>query len=145
MSLLIRKMEPVDAEAISTLSHQLGYPATLEACRERIDAILQHPDHCVFVAVVDEHVVGWIHGFHTINLESDPFVAIAGLVVDEKHRRMGVGKMLIDKVIEWSVSKKCGRVRVRCNAARKASHLFYEALDFRDVKEQKIFDRQIHT
>ncbi len=139
----IRTMETPDAEAISTLSHQLGYPATLEACRERIDAILQHPDHCTFVAIVNEHVVGWIHGFHTINLESDAFVAIAGLVVDENHRRMGIGKALIDKVIEWTVSKKCGRVRVRCNALRKASHLFYEALEFREVKEQKIFDRRV--
>jgi GNAT superfamily N-acetyltransferase len=132
-----------DAEAISALSHQLGYPATPEEALRRIDAVLQHPDHCAFVAVVDEQVAGWIHGFHTINLESDPFVAIAGLVVDENHRRMGIGKALINKVIEWSVSKKCGRARVRCNAKRKDSHLFYEALDFKEVKKQKIFDKRI--
>lgn len=138
-------METPDAEAIAALSQQLGYPATPEASQRRISPVLQHPDHCAFVALVDEQVAGWIHGFHTINLESDPFVAIAGLVVDENHRRMGIGKALINKVIEWSVSKNCGRLRVRCNAKRKASHLFYEAMGFGEVKEQKIFDRQIHT
>lgn len=136
-------METPDAVAISALSHQLGYPATPEESLRRISVVLQHPDHCAFVAVVDEQVAGWIHGFHTINLESDPFVAIAGLVVDEAHRRMGFGKALVDMVIDWSVLKKCGRVRVRCNAARKASHLFYQAMDFREVKEQKIFERQV--
>jgi GNAT superfamily N-acetyltransferase len=139
----IRTIEMQDAVVISALSHQLGYPATPEESLRRISAVLQHPDHCAFVAVAGDHVAGWIHGFHTINLESDPFVAIAGLVVDEAHRRMGFGKALVDKVIDWSVLKKCGRVRVRCNAARKASHLFYEALDFREMKEQKVFDRQM--
>ena len=139
----IRTMETPEAEAIAALSHQLGYPATPEEVLRRISAVLQHPDHCAFVAVVDDQVAGWIHGFHTINLESDPFVAIAGLVVDEKNRRTGIGKALIDKVIEWSASVECGRVRVRCNARRRDSHLFYQALGFMEVKEQKIFDRQV--
>ncbi len=136
-------MQPGDAQAIAMLSHQLGYPASADDILQRIEALLGHPDHCVFVSVSETQVVGWIHGFYTLNLESGPFVAIAGLVVDENHRRSGIGKALIDKVIEWSVSQKCGRVRVRCNAVRKETHRFYEAMGFREVKEQKIFDRRI--
>lgn len=140
---MVRQMLSSDAGAIAALSHQLGYPAGPEEAGRRIGALLAHPDHCVFVAESDGRVVGWIHGFHTINLESDPFVAIAGLVVDESHRRQGIGKTLIDAVEAWCISKNCGRVRVRCNAVRTETHRFYEARGFREVKQQKIFDRRV--
>jgi GNAT superfamily N-acetyltransferase len=136
-------MLPSDADAIAALSHQLGYPASPGEAGRRIGALLEHPDHCVFVVQSDAQVIGWIHGFYTINLESDPFVAIAGLVVHENHRRQGVGKLLIDAVASWSASRNCGRVRVRCNAKRTEAHRFYEALGFREVKQQKIFDRRV--
>lgn len=140
---MVRQMLPTDAGAIAALSYQLGYPASPEDAGRRIGALLEHPDHCVFVAESDGQVVGWIHGFHTINLESDPFVVIAGLVVDEHHRRQGIGKALIDAVEAWSVSRNCGRVRVRCNAVRTETHRFYEALGFLAVKQQKIFDKRV--
>lgn len=143
MSITLRTMESLDASAISALSHQLGYPATQDDAHRRITDVLEHTDHCAFVAILEEQVVGWIHGFHMINLESDAFVAIAGLVVDENHRRKGIGKMLVEAVADWSVSKKCGRVRVRCNAKRVESHLFYENLGFQEVKVQKIFDLRV--
>ncbi len=143
MSFQYRNLKITDAEALANLSQQLGYPAVPDAAQRRIAAVLEHPDHCTFAAVIGEHLVGWIHGFYTVNLESDPFVAIAGLVVDEKYRRKGIGKVLIEQVIDWTVSKKCGRVRVRCNAVRKESHRFYEALGFSEVKEQKVFDMRL--
>ena len=140
---MVRQMLPTDAGAIAALSYQLGYPASPEEAARRIGALLAHPDHCVFVAESDSKVVGWIHGFHTLNLESDPFVALAGLVVDERRRRQGIGKALIEAVEAWSVSRNCGRVRVRCNAVRTETHRFYVALGFLEVKQQKIFDKRV--
>ncbi len=67
-------------------------PRSVDACVDFVAAVLDHPDHCLYVALADERVVGWIHGFYTLTLESGPFVAIAGLVVDENCRRSGVGR-----------------------------------------------------
>ena len=143
LSFHLRNIQAADAEAIAALSHQLGYPASAGDLQQRITTLISHPDHCVFVAVHQEQVVGWIHGFYSLNLESGPFVAIAGLVVDEHHRRAGIGKALIDKVVEWPLAATCGRVRVRCNSKRTESHRFYQALGFREAKEQKVFEWKI--
>ncbi|MCA0238006.1 MAG: GNAT family N-acetyltransferase [Bacteroidetes bacterium] len=140
MNIHLRPMTLADADAVCLLTGQLGYPSGAVAMQQRIAAVLDHPDHCLYVALADERVVGWIHGFYTLTLESGPFVAIAGLVVDENCRRSGVGKALVRQVAAWPAAQRCGRVRVRCNAVRTESHWFYQALGFREVKEQKVFD-----
>jgi GNAT superfamily N-acetyltransferase len=139
----VRNAQIQDAEAISLLSGQLGYPTSNLLIRDRLGVILLNADNCVFVAAEDEKVVGWIHGFYSLRVESEFFVEIAGLVVDENHRRKGIGKILIDEVINWAKSKNCESIRVRCNVKRTASHHFYKEIGFNLDKEQKVFDQKI--
>ena len=96
---------------------------------------------CVIAS--NEKIVGWIHGFYSLRIESDFFVEIGGLVVDENFRKNGIGKKLVDKVMEWSKLKNCEKVRVRCNVIRKESHKFYENIGFEINKEQKIFSKPV--
>lgn len=145
MKIVLRPMTLADTHAVCLLTGQLGYPSDAVAMQQRIASVLDHPDHCLYVAVADERVVGWIHGFHSLTLESGPFVAIAGLVVDENCRRSGIGKALVQQVAAWPAALRCGRVRVRCNAVRADTHRFYRALGFREVKEQKVFDWVLGT
>src|SRR6218665_1132493 len=139
----IRKIEESDANAVTSLSAQLGYETTIPETEERIKATRNNQDNCAFVATIDGKVVGWIHGFFTIRLESPKFVEIAGLVVDVNHRKMNIGKKLIDEVIAWAETYKVEKVKVRCNTLRTGSHKFYEKTGFIEVKEQKIFEMSI--
>jgi len=45
-------------------------------------------------------VVGWIQGPYTVPLETMAFVEITGLVVDVKHKKMNIGRKLIDEVLK---------------------------------------------
>lgn len=110
--------------------------------RDRLTEILKNADHCVYVVTDNENIMGWIHGCYSLRVESDPFVEIGGLVVDENYRKQGLGKMLVEKIKEWSKSKETLQIRVRCNTLRKASHAFYNSIGFIEKKEQKIFDIQ---
>lgn len=94
----------------------------------------------MYVIADDETVIGWIHGFYSLRVESDAFVEIGGLVIDERYRRKGVGKMLVNEVIEWSRRMNIHKIRVRSNAIRTDAHTFYESIGFTETKEQKIFD-----
>ena len=140
MHLFIRVADLKDAEPINKLSIQLGYAATGEQIQTRLKEILSHHDNCVFVAVENENIVGWVHGFYSLRIESASFVEIGGLVVDKNYQRKGVGQMLVKKVIEWSQTKRVDKIRVRCNTIRKEAHIFYKAIGFLETKEQKIFD-----
>jgi hypothetical protein len=51
-----------DAEALASLSGELGYPATSTQIGARLQLLLtREHDHAVFVATVEEAIVGWIH------------------------------------------------------------------------------------
>ena len=143
MSLILRVANIKDAECITELSHQLGYETTREKTQQRLAEILSQTDNCIFVAVDDTLVIGWIHGFYSLRVESEPFVEIGGLVVDKNYRKKGIGKILIENVCTWSNLKKCNNIRVRSNIVRKESHQFYKNMGFIELKEQKVFGKQL--
>ncbi len=143
MNISVRVATIKDAEFITELTHQLGYETTREKTQQRLSEILNNNENCFFVAVDDTLVVGWIHGFYSIRVESESFVEIGGLVIDKNHRKKGIGKMLMEKVCIWSSLKKCDNIRVRSNTIRKESHQFYKNIDFIEIKEQKVFGKQL--
>ena len=73
-------------------------------------------------------------------MESGAFVEIMGLVVDQNFRRMGMGKLLVEKIIEWTRSVNCKKVRVRSNILRQEAHPFYTGIGFKEVKRQIVYD-----
>lgn len=143
MKFSIRNAEIKDSESIAELSNQLGYESDNNTIQKRLTGILDNNDNCVFVALENEKIIGWIHGFYSRRVESDPFIEIGGLVVDENYRKNGIGKILVEKIIKWSDSKKCKKLRVRCNIIRKEAHIFYQKIGFKINKEQKVFDRHL--
>ena len=75
-----------------------------------------------------------------ISMETGVYVEIIGLVVDEKYRGRGLGRLLLHTASDWSRSLDCYRLRVRCNSIRTESHKFYQNSGFILKKEQKVFD-----
>jgi GNAT superfamily N-acetyltransferase len=138
--MLIREAGPDDSEYMAELSKQMGYKTTTEDVRFRLNKIMDDKNNSVFVILDDIKVIGWIHGFYIFRVESEPFIEIGGMVIDENYRRKGIGRMLVNKIIEWSESKKSTKLRVRCNTIRKDTHSFYKSIGFVESKEQKVFD-----
>ena len=143
MEIIVREAVPDDSGSIAGLSGQLGYQATGENMRKRLSGLLNNSNDCVFVAAADGHIIGWIHGFYSLTVESDPLVEIAGLVIDKDQHRKGIGKMLVNKVIAWTQTKEVSKIRVRSRTMRKEAHLFYQGIGFTEVKEQKVFDKPL--
>lgn len=140
MNLIIRQALVTDKEAIAQLSDQLGYKTSAAETESRIEELLTNKEHCLFVCVDGEQVIGWVHGFYALRVESERFVEIGGLVVNEIYRRKGVGKLLVNTIVEWARQININKVRLRCNTKRKDSHLFYLGIGFSETKEQKVFD-----
>lgn len=143
MDIFIRPAHTGDSKSIAALSDQLGYASDDLQIAIRLERILSNDEHVVFVATQDGEVVGWIHGFIALRIESDSFVEIGGLVVDQSVRKNGIGKILVEHIADWSASKECHILRVRCNSIRTDTHRFYENIGFNLNKEQKIFNRYL--
>ena len=126
-----------DAGEVNALSKQLGYFLSIEQTLQNINSVLQSKDHIAFVAEYENKIVGWIGVAQAIMIEVMPHCEISGLVIDEHHRGMGIGKLLIDKVKHWAKEKGNDKIGLHCNVKRTEAHLFYEHLGFTELKQQR--------
>ncbi len=135
----VRFMTTNDLPAVAALSGQLGYPvaaATLETRFERLAAT----SDALLVAEDERGVVGWLHVGSHMSLEAEPLAIIYGLVVDERARRHGAGRALVERAEAWARERGIPRIRVRSSVSRSESHEFYPALGFRRVKTQHCYE-----
>ena len=140
MNIIIREATADDAKEIAALSAQLGYAMSADATSQNLQTIHQNPNEIIRVATDGQKVVGWIHVFLAVRLESASFCEIGGLVVDEQYRRMGIAGQLIDDVKPWCAGKGTKILRVRSNVKRSGAHQFYLQSGFREVKQQMVFE-----
>jgi len=136
-----------DTPALAGLCGQLGYPVAEPAFSERVDRLLARPlVHRVMVVPApedDRHLLGAIHAARREVLESDDFVEISGLIVDERVRGAGVGRALVSAAERWARDLGVHAVRVRSNAVRVEAHAFYERLGFEVLKQQVTFIKKL--
>lgn len=137
--LVIRPATPADAGDVATLTVQLGYELSATDAAARLSRILSHSDHRFWVADVRDDVVGWVHAVVTEYIDTEPFMVVAGLVVDRQHRRHGVGEALMGQVEAWARECGCAVVRLSSSDMRVDAHRFYERLGYVNIKTQYSF------
>jgi GNAT superfamily N-acetyltransferase len=143
MEIHIKPLLIEHAKDVQVLSKQLGYEISLDDTIANISEVLSLKNHTAFVAIENNGVVGWIHAFKTTTIESLPFIELAGLVVDEKQRGKGIGKILVEKIKAWCKEQDVSSLRVRSNVKRKEAHQFYLNNGFKEIKEQKVFQMSL--
>ena len=144
-AIAVRAMEPGDATAVAALCGTLGDEATAADVVTRFTSLASSSRDSMFVASDDGMVVGWIHAFVSMLIESDPFVEIGGLVVSESVQRRGVGRLLMAEAEAWALAHGCREVRLRSNIVRAGAHRFYESIGYRTLKTQYTFAKTIAT
>jgi GNAT superfamily N-acetyltransferase len=141
-SLTIRRVTPGDAAAVAELNGQLGYPATIEEVRERIEASASRDaEQAVLVACLGDEVVGWVDLALSFHLQSPAYALIGGLVVKDGMRGLGIGKRLCEQAEAWSREKGVLRVRVTSRSTRADAHRFYLRDGYAEVKTSRVFEK----
>jgi GNAT superfamily N-acetyltransferase len=141
--ILIRVARVSDASSIAALTVQLGYEVAAPSLEARLARILSRSDQQFLVAERDGLLVGWVHALIAEYVESDPFVVIGGLVVDRRHRRQGIGRLLMAEAEGWARTKGCSIVRLWSSVVRTDAHRFYEGLGYTKIKTQHSFLKAI--
>ena len=141
----IRRAEEQDCAEITRLAGQLGYPVSEDVMRLRLQRLLKNPGDIVFVAESGDtdDLVGWIQGALCQYLESDYRVEIAGLVVDDRFHRRGIGRDLVERVESWAITQGALQSSVRCRTTRPEAHRFYGSLGYVETKTQIVFRKPL--
>ena len=140
-NIFIRPTEIKDSIILTKLCTELGYPANDNQISNRLKKLLKSSSDSVIVAVEKTEVVGWIHVFISLRLESDPFAEIGGLVISSEHRNKGIGKMLVNAAEKWTRERGLSKIRVRSRLERTDAHRFYERDGYVVIKSQNVFEK----
>ncbi len=132
-----------DAEGVARLSEQLGYPVAVEEARRRLADVAARADHACLVAVDGEQILGWIHVFESLHVESARSAEIGGLIVESRRRDHGIGTALLDAAEAWARQRGIERLRVRTNIVRTDAHRFYVRQGFAVLKQQDVLTKAL--
>jgi N-acetylglutamate synthase-like GNAT family acetyltransferase len=67
---------------------------------------------------------------HNLTRNGKPYAVIENVITDEKHRRKGIGRMIMSKAIEYAKEAGCYKVILLSSIKRKEAHDFYEKAGF---------------
>jgi GNAT superfamily N-acetyltransferase len=145
--IVIREAIESDLPMISRLSRQLGYPVSKRDLASRFLDLNSHSDHQIWVAQLNSTsstkgksnmtVVGFMHLRVVHDLIEVHGLEVAVLVVDERHRGLGVGSQLLGLADQCVRKLKLPILFLRSNVKRKRAHQFYLREGFvQDVTSQ---------
>jgi GNAT superfamily N-acetyltransferase len=125
----IREAGPEDAEAISALVAQFGYPTPPEVVRQRLPAMAEIGGRAL-VAVVGGRVVGLATMQQTRYLHRPNDARLSSLVVSSDVRGEGIGRRLVEAVERRGAEAGCARLELTSGSTRAGAHAFYEHLGY---------------
>ena len=90
------------------------------------------PKQKLFVAELQGEVVGTIELLIIPNLSHNgtPFAFLENLIVTEKHRRRGLGRMLLEHAVRLAEESGCHMVELCSDVRRKEAHKLYSSMGF---------------
>jgi N-acetylglutamate synthase-like GNAT family acetyltransferase len=120
-----------DASVIATLLGELGYPSQTEGVRARLARLLAREGSRVFVAERSAKALG-VLGLHRMPVLTSlgDIAMIIALVVTERARGAGVGRLLVARAEEQARVLQCERIMVTSAERRADAHAFYQHLGY---------------
>lgn len=123
--MFIREAGEKDAEALSLLLAQLGYPASREDGLSRV-RLYQQDGYKLMMGEVDSKVIGFIalHWYHAVH-HPRPIGRVVAFCIDETYRSKGLGSQILKFAEDFFHARKCVKVELTSNLRRKESHEYY--------------------
>lgn len=117
--------------------------------RERAEEFLRtnmaSPDSLVLVALDGKTVAGFCLCFITAHPPVFPvreYGLISDFAVTERHRRRGIGTMLVERIKEWFTGRGIGRIELHVSTFNRVGRPFWEKQGFSEYEALMCLDRQ---
>ncbi len=111
---------------------------TNEELKERLISQLESDIEKFLVIKVDDKILGYLS--YKINEKSIKTVWVDEFIIDEKERKKGYGRLLINELRNICKKNNVKRIDLNCWSFNKEAIKFYEKLNF---KEQRIIFEDI--
>ncbi len=117
---------------ITTSQAEQSQPTSSDNYRRVFSQICRQTGYELMVAECDGEVVGTLVLLIMPNLSHNalPWALVENVVVDEKYRRQGIGRLLIEYAIVRAKTAGCYRIVLSSDIRRHEAHEFYRSLGF---------------
>ena len=138
--MIIRECDVSDYAKIHELNkNAFGYEYPLHKTKDRLAKILTRQTDKLFVACIEDNIVGYIHGSDYECTYSDALKNVMAIAVNEAYRGNGIGKALLRAIENWAKECDCCGVRLVSGFNRVGAHEFYLRCGYINRKQQKNF------
>ncbi len=132
---MIREANAGDFDAVTRLYRQLhpGDPEVLDGSdRNAFEEILASPLLHLLVLERDGEVVAtaYLNIVPNLTRSASPYAVVENVVVDERVRGTGLGKILMAQTLERAWSAGCYKAMLMTGSKRPSTHGFYRACGF---------------
>lgn len=142
MKVKIRLFKPSDAEDLYKINtEEMGYDFSIEETREKLLALVDSTKDKIYVAIVNNKVVGYIHANDYDVIYAPHMKNIMGIAVLQQYKRHGIGKALLDAVEAWARQTGVYSIRLVSGETRTGAHEFYRYCGYEDGKRQLNFKK----
>ena len=142
MDAKIRNARPEDLDALTALLRELfsiEADFAVDAERQRrglammLEGCLKH--RCVKVAEMDGEVVGMVTAQLLISTAEGGVVALVeDMVVDGRHRGLGIGRQLMAEIESWSRERGASRLQLLADRTNFSALDFYDKIGWRPTR-----------
>lgn len=125
-------VEMMKSLTITTSQVEADGASTLTDYEEVFTKIEADPSHSLFVAEIDGDVVGSADLIISPNLSHRalPYAIVENVIVVESMRRKGIGRKLIQHMIDLARQNRCYKISLSSNKKRTNAHNLYQSLGF---------------
>src|SRR5271156_2121827 len=125
----IRSARPDAASALAGLFTELGFPASSSEMAKQLEGFL--PSESVLVADRNGSVLGVVTAHVTPVLHrATPVGGLTALVVTERARGQGIGRMLVENAERLLGERGCQLIELTSNQQLADAHQFYRRLGY---------------
>lgn len=130
----LRAVRPDDVGQLAELLTQLGYPTEEAEAAERLAYWSADPASLLIGADVDGALAG-VAALHVCPMleATGRWARLAALVVDAKHRGMGLGRHLVAAAEARAWEMGCRHMEITSSRRRDGAHRFYRSLGYEDA------------
>lgn len=125
MTIRVRSATADDADAVSSLSSELGHPVRAADVPSRL-SLVQAAGGAVMLAVDGKRALALMCLARLdVMHAAGPVAYITALVITADSRGRGIGRMLVDEARRWARANGCERISVTSAEHRADAHAFY--------------------
>ena len=129
----IRALTADDMESLSELYFQFWNEASdIQKMKASFHAMQSDRAYILLGAEKEGRLIGSVMGIVCRELYGDcaPFLVLEDMIVDQKHRKQGVGKLLFSALEKQAVLRGCTQIILVTDTSRKDAQGFYASVGF---------------